>query len=573
MKIIFKSVLLWIEIILHGKLWSLLMFFITVLEGLIPAAQIFIFGKITSLFLNLSQNWIELLIYIAIYLSCSLITNVVPKLSEYISFMIKNETDIYTSEKLFSKILSLDYRYREESECIQLVSHSDNALNPYRITLILQDTCKLVSYIINLISIFIILVSINVIISILYLIFVGVSVVIMTKSMKSHTDFFMNQFAKDRIANQYKSNLYDINKVIEFKIYNAFDYMYNKWENYRTELNKVNMKYSMKQNVGYLASMFINQEPFMIISLLIYFLTGGASIQQASQIFESIRKMGGIANQLSIIIGTRATDLQYYKSYYLLQEKNSQVYPQFEVDNTSDDIIIKDLNFKYSENGFGLNNINMQIKKGTRVAIVGYNGSGKTTLTKLLLNLYKPDSGTISFSNSSNINYASVFQDYMIYNLTIRENIGFGSIDDMYNDEKILNVARQADIVQLIDKNGIDGTVGMEYGGVQFSGGESQRLALARAYMNTQSDLAVFDEPTSAIDALEESEFLKKIIEYTNDKTSVIVTHRLSTTTTADYVYVMDNGAIVEEGTHNELMERHGLYFDMFTVQAENYIV
>ena len=570
LKTIGKAVALWAEILLYGKVWAFLLCIITLICGLIPAVKIMVFGAITTAFLDMTGNWIKLLFFVGVYLLLDLLNNIIPTITQYLVFRVNYETDIYASEKLYHKILSLDYRYREQPECVRLVSHSEAALSPYRIVLILEDTSKMLTYCINLVSIFIILVQINVVITVLYLVFLVLSVVVMTKSMKNYNSFMMSKFEKDRVANQYKENLYDINKVIDLKVYNAFEYMYEKWKMYKAAVDRENIRHQGKRDFGYIGSMYLVGDVFLVVSLLIYLLSGGMSVTHASQIFEAVRNMSGIANQLSIIFGVRATDMQYYEAYAVLQEKKERTAAQVKgKSKDSGDVVVENMSFHYSDNGFGLKNINMNFRKGKRTAIVGYNGSGKSTLVKLLLGLYQPESGTVSCASAE---CATVFQDYLTYNMSLRENIAFGALDHLHDDDKILIAAQNAGIRYLLDNHGIDAEIGTEFGGLKFSGGESQRLAIARAYMKEQCGLVILDEPVSAIDALEESAFLHKLMEYTADKTSVIVTHRLSMTVAADYIYVMENGEVAEEGTHAELMAKEGLYYRMFSMQAANYV-
>ncbi len=246
-------------------------------------------------------------------------------------------------------------------------------------------------------------------------------------------------------------------------------------------------------------------------------------------------------------------------------------------------IVFQNVTFKYpnSERN-ALENINMTIRQGTTVAIVGDNGAGKTTLIKLLCHLYEVNAGqilidgqdinTIEDKDIKN-NISVLFQDYVLYHLTARENIGFGDIEKLHDEEGIKQAAQKAGIDGLIQ------TLRKQYETVlgrlfdeseELSIGEWQKLAMARAFFK-DAQIIILDEPTSALDPKAEYEIFKQFKEISKDKTAILVSHRFSTVKMADYIYVMEKERIVEEGTHDYLIQLNGKYAKMFTMQASNY--
>lgn len=229
-----------------------------------------------------------------------------------------------------------------------------------------------------------------------------------------------------------------------------------------------------------------------------------------------------------------------------------------------------------------LEGINLEIKAGETVALVGENGAGKSSLIKLICRLYDPSSGNIYLDNINlkefdpielRKNISAVFQDYSHYNLTVRENIGFGNLDLIYDDQKIAEAAKFSGANNVIKKLdfGYDSILGNEFAeGAELSVGEWQKIAIARAYLRA-SQIIILDEPTSALDPQAEAEILTKFAKLTENRTSIIITHRLSSIQFVDRILVLEKGVITEEGTHQELIKLKGIYAHLFNTQARFY--
>ncbi len=229
-----------------------------------------------------------------------------------------------------------------------------------------------------------------------------------------------------------------------------------------------------------------------------------------------------------------------------------------------------------------LDNISFEIKKGEKIAFVGYNGAGKTTLIKLLMRLYDCSDGEILY-NGQNIktfvpeNYrehiGAVFQDYKVFAATVAENVLGGAFDERDSDTvwSALEAASMAEKVRELP-NGINSQLTTEFNadGVGLSGGESQKIAISRVFARP-FELIIMDEPSSALDPVAEYELNNSILENAADKTVIFISHRLSTTQMADRIYMFDHGKIVEVGSHDSLMAIDGKYAEMYRVQAKKY--
>ncbi|MGM7684523.1 ATP-binding cassette domain-containing protein [Cytobacillus sp. Hm23] len=244
-------------------------------------------------------------------------------------------------------------------------------------------------------------------------------------------------------------------------------------------------------------------------------------------------------------------------------------------------ITIRDLTFRYV-NGVNpaLNKINMTIRKGEKIVILGDNGSGKSTLVKLILGLYQAPMRSISYDgiyqeeldletlwSKSSV----VFQDFIRYMLTLRENVAFGNIDNIASEDKIIETLNLVGFETRKFKNGLSSELGfMDDDSVNLSGGQWQRIALARALFG-ESELLVFDEPTSALDPLSELEFFDYLLSKIQDKTLLIISHRISIASKADKIIMMKDGEIKEFGTHEDLIKSKGHYYKMWKKQREWY--
>ncbi|MCD8006523.1 MAG: ABC transporter ATP-binding protein/permease [Oscillospiraceae bacterium] len=299
------------------------------------------------------------------------------------------------------------------------------------------------------------------------------------------------------------------------------------------------------------------------------------AVQQFTQNFNSF--LG-----LFINLKNNVNEASFYMDY-IKDEKYVQNGTE-KIDNC-EEIALENVSFKYPNQGQNaLNDVSFSIKAGSRIAIVGENGAGKTTLLKLILALYPPTSGKILINGETDINdvdlsswykqLSVVLQNSVNIPLTLEENIAFRGEKDI-DSGKIEDSIRFSGLEEKIDslpkKEKSVFSTRFDKEGVDFSGGEKQKISIARAYYR-DANILVFDEPSSALDPNAEYEFFKKIYELGRDKTVIFVSHRLSTVVKADQIIVIDKGQVAEMGTHDELMARNGLYCEMFTKQAENYI-
>ncbi len=229
-----------------------------------------------------------------------------------------------------------------------------------------------------------------------------------------------------------------------------------------------------------------------------------------------------------------------------------------------------------------LSGVNLRLRPGEKLALVGENGAGKTTLIKLLLGLYQPSAGRVLYNGVDGREIdpqvlrqrcAAIFQDFVQYQRTARENIGYGQAEALANQIRVERAATAGGSALLIESlaERYDTTLGRYFeGGQDLSRGQWQKLALSRAYFR-DSQVLVFDEPTAALDPRAELEVFRQFWALSEGKSAVFVSHRMASARVADRILVLSEGLVLAEGTHTELIERRGEYARMFSLQAQWY--
>lgn len=323
-----------------------------------------------------------------------------------------------------------------------------------------------------------------------------------------------------------------------------------------------------------------------ILVYIIFFVVAGdksqiglyASLTVASTaLASSLNDAASSVIQLLQCIANGEKIAEFFEAESEIEPKNKNTLPAPEVNY---EIEFKNVSFGYEQSSPVFKNFNLHIKPGQRIAIVGENGAGKSTLTKLLLRLYDADSGEILI-NSKDIrsydvhslrkNTGTVFQDIRVLAMSLRDNL---TVYNNLPDEKLCEILEKlglSDVLERVNGN-LDTMVSREFteDGIALSGGEAQKLMLARLF-TASFGLLILDEPSSALDPLAEAKLMQNVLDVSNTATTIMIAHRLSTVRNFDCIYHIENGEIIECGTHDELMSKNGKYREMFEKQGRNY--
>ena len=337
-----------------------------------------------------------------------------------------------------------------------------------------------------------------------------------------------------------------------------------------------------------------NQLPVFLVNCLLqivsYLYVGLKAIYGMISIGSALKYISAYANLVESVSGifyswieinVKAEYLSYFYDFMEIQNKQYQgTIPTEKRDDNEFEIEFRDVSFRYpNTENFVLRHVNQKIKIGTKTAVVGKNGAGKTTFIKLLCRLYEPTEGQILL-NGVDIRYydykdysrifSVVFQDFNLFSFSIAQNV---ACDKDFDEQKVTDCLERAGFGERLKTmpDGIGTNIyQMEDNGVEISGGEAQKIAIARA-LYKDAPFVILDEPTSALDPVAEYEIYQHFDKMVQGKTSIYISHRMSSCRFCDKILVFDQGQIVEEGNHEELMAGDGLYSKLWNAQAQYY--
>ena len=389
-----------------------------------------------------------------------------------------------------------------------------------------------------------------------------------------------------RLKRSYE-NLLSGSALKETRLLNMVPYVFQEWRRYSLEHARFDQTYNMRRQKLDVADDTL-RSGFLVATLLL----------TLRAIFRGLRPIGdfmyiqSIAEQYllslsSFVYATENIDtfLRQLTDYVAVMKL--PVFPEkSSVAIAEPSIVFDHVSFSYPRSSeLALRDMSLAIPFGSTVAIVGENGAGKTTLVKLLMGLYRPTAGSITVNGAAldTLDHAAyarslgvLFQDFQSYeDFTVRDAVWFGDVEKPRTDEAIYTALERAGAREFVEKLpqklGSYMSAWMDKdNGSDLSGGQRQRIAIARTLFR-DPDILIMDEPTSAIDAKAEYEIFKELEANRRGKTTILISHRFSTVRKADTIIVLSKGCSIEAGSHRELMERRGVYYDLFTKQAEGY--
>lgn len=455
----------------------------------------------------------------------------------------------------------------------------------------LQDTANLVSSFLSallkigtVIGLFLTLDYIFIIVAVIYCVQSWLTLKLMNKLFYQG---YLLDTPVNRKADYINGIFWGYQYVKELKLYRAYDFFTRRFADIKEQLKAL----KKKRVADLLKILFTSNlagsclKAFVNIYVIYQIVQGVYTVGDFTLIFASVtalsESMSGIINTIPNLKNNRKMIGSLIRLLDYGQEKppcGNAALP----DAGQMEITIDDVSFAYpnQKDQTVLQHISLKIREGEKIVIVGENGSGKSTFLKLLLGLYEPTEGTITVNGRECREYDQkerdrlfgvVFQDYLIYQISIAQNILFQEHFDEADEKLVweaLEFSGLADKVRGLEQ-GIHSVLSREFSeeGVFLSGGEYQRLAIARAYAR-KARWIVFDEPTSALDPIAANDIMTKLYRMGEHKTVICVSHRLATTSSSDRILVFDHGRIAECGNHRELMEKQGIYYQMFLKQA-----
>ncbi len=571
------------------------MMLFAILNGVIPAANSIVgasvlntlAGVITGDTVSFMPVVYLLIIQFALIFSSSIVGNIEGIVTNIAGELVSNHIKV----KIMNKAKEIDLSDFDKPSFYEKLENASREAQSRPIS-ILRSTFELISSIIS-ISIFIaVLSAVHPLASLVVFLLAIPSGIISFIYRRRNFRYIRGHSKERRQLNYYSGIMTDKNIVKEVKIYGLSDLFIGRYKEvfkgYFKGLKKLFVSEGLSNVAFSLVSATVNCVLFLYVARGVFdgkFLIGDYSLYTGA-----LNSVANGATRLIRIIVMIYEGTLFIDNLIEFMKQKRQIVASLDKGRTVEKgvphtIEFRNVSFSYPGSDKNvLSNINLTINGGESVVLVGLNGAGKTTLIKLITRLYDPTDGVIMLDghdireyDTSELYslYGIIFQDFGKYALSTSENITIGNIERAPNEENVRFAAEMSSADNFIEKlpEGYDTplTRVFEENGAELSQGQWQKLSVARAFYGG-NDILILDEPTASLDAIAEQEIFSKFDELRRDKTSIFVSHRLSSATTADKIVVIDGGEIAEIGNHRELMAKGGTYFELFSTQAKRYI-
>jgi len=559
---------------------------ITALAGLVPTAFIFINERFIDTVINYVDGTAttNALIIVCVLMTAISITPLIFNLlltfaNNAILRGLYRKFDL----ELLEKKINIKY---EAIECQKTQLILTKMSDPkYSVHVVFQSACLMVKFSIASIGLMVYFSQLNILFLPAFLAMFAITMTMQTFKRKRDIAVHWGNADGNRMRNQLRWHFFQQGSQQELRTFSSKDYLIKRWDEETKQMVDRQLAAENKNTIGRL---LIHLSTIAVTFFVMYTLIHGAvdNVYTLGMITASaagIAQFSMQSRQFSNSFAEMAVfreDIKYYNEFMALPNRDIGT----EQLNQNYEIEFKNVSFIYPNTDKQiLNDVNIKFDPGKNTAIVGENGSGKSTIVKLLAGLYKPTSGTITvggidlntISDEERFKlFGFVFQDINFYHTTLRENIAVGDYNKRNDDEALKLALKNADAEDLLKKvdNNLDTIVGyMNEQGITFSGGETQRLQIARAFLSPHK-FVVLDEPVASLDAFAESKMYESFLNFFKDKGVIAISHRLASAKMADEIIMLENGTVAAIGRHTDLLKTNKLYKTMFTLQAKNYV-
>ena len=482
---------------------------------------------------------------------------------------------------IIQKYKNLDYSCYEKSATYDIISRISK--NPgEKLKLIYWKIIEIIKILISLVGLVLVFRQASNLLIVIFILFLIPMLYENYKAGSLWYELYAKQTMDERKVAYYERLLTSKTSLIELIIYQATDYIKTLWEKQSEKMLKEKDATLQKVEKALLKkSLFATLWYICCTGILIHsVMTGHISVGLFIALFNTTLSIVGTITSLLETFGDFSKEIKevsYISSFFELKNTESRT---GHIDYPIHRIRFEHVSFAYpnSEKEV-LHDANFEIDLSRSTALVGENGSGKTTIIKLLCGLYRPTKGRIMIDDQDLNKLSSqeigklikvVFQDFYQYELTVRENIGFGNLGELDRDDKLNNALELVNLKDVKDL-GLDRNLGkLEMDGVDLSKGQWQRLAVSRLFL-TDTAYVILDEPTASMDPVSEYKMYQLFCSLMKSRGSLMISHRLASAKMADYILVLKHGNIIEQGNHDDLMKNQGIYYTLFCKQAEWY--
>ena len=562
----------------------------------IAALLLFLGGVVIDRVVNSAGtefSWLFVLAPLFFILGVRIFQSLIFAVDNLVQFLVGERVNNGASVALLEKAASLDLAFYESPQFYDRLYQAHQ--NMYRLRSALNNTINLVRQSFTLIAMFGLLSKLHPLAILLLAATTTPRVLFEGYSAKRRFELNLEYTRNYRITDYFQSLLLKRENIKELRVFGLSEYFVGRFLHYRELLIQ-----ALKRLLIHFLKLETSLDALSMVGLVILWIF---AVHQAAHGFISVGDLfvvfGAAQSSRMAIQGLFNSGGQIFENalfltrFFELLDLDPQTVkgalappparPVTKFPRLSKGIEFRNVSFHYPGNtDMVLKDLSFEIKPRTRLAVVGENGAGKTTLIKLLTRFYDPVNGSITIDGVDYREYdlidvrrniTVVFQDFVRYDVSVSDNIAIGQVDYLSDRQRVMNSARKGGAHQMISKlpSQYDTMLGRTYDeGIDLSGGEWQNLAISRAFMS-DAQLFVLDEPTAALDAFKEAELFNRFATLTQDRTVVFVSHRFSTVRMSDQIVVVDAGAIIENGSHSELMKIDGKYRQMFEAQASRY--
>lgn len=566
----------------YGQYYFILSFVLEIISALIfPISLVFMEKFVnTSIDYFLTRDNLNLLIrYLLLFLFTFFLVSNFNLFTNTVDIHLQRNIKKNISSEITDKFYNINYECFEDSNFNNTLKRMQN--NPdEKIFDIYKSYMSIIKSLISIVSVNIIISKISPIFSLTYSILIAVICYFDFMAMNEMNTMFNNQSYSERESDYFKKLLSDKHSLVDLRVYKAVNFIYEKFSkankekvDERISISIKNQKYFIVSNI--LISMWVISILYMAYKNI---MDASINIGLFVAVITSIDQILSLSENISYdfsFISQNILNLEHFEKFMSQKEEYNKV-NQNKIDSSF--IEFKNVSFTYpNTNDKVLDNISFKIDMNKTFALVGKNGSGKSTIIKLILKLYKADSGEILIGNI-NIDdisrsqlqdlFSVVFQDFSKYEITVRENVALSDINKIDDDMKIRNCL---DSFKLSKLDNLDQNLGkIREDGIDLSFGQWQKLALARAIFK-QAPFTIFDEPTSSLDPISENKMYENLHILSSTHGSIFVSHRLASCKMCDEIILIDDGKVKEYGSHKDLIYQNGLYKRMYEEQSSWY--
>ncbi|WP_044567054.1 ABC transporter ATP-binding protein [Anaerococcus provencensis] len=566
----------------YGQYFFILSFVLEIISALIFPLSLLLMEKFvnTSIDYFLTRGNLNLLIrYLLLFLITFFLVSNFDLFTNRVDIHLQRNIKKNISSEITDKFYNITYECFEDSNFNNTLKRMQN--NPdEKIFDIYKSYMSIIKSLISIVSVNIIISKISPIFSLTYSILIAVICYFDFMAMNEMNTMFNNQSYSERESDYFKKLLSDKHSLVDLRVYKAINFIYEKFSKANKDKIDERISTSIKNQKYYIASNILISIWVISILYMVYknIMDAYINIGLFVAVITSIDQILSLSENISYdfsFISQNILNLEHFEKFMSQKEEDDKV-SQSKIDPSF--IEFRNVSFTYpNTKDKVLDNISFKIDMDKTLALVGKNGSGKSTIIKLILKLYKADSGEILIGNRTidDISrsqlqdlFSVVFQDFSKYEITVRENVALSDISKIDDDMKIRNCL---DSFKLSELGNLDQNLGkIREDGIDLSFGQWQKLALARAIFK-KAPFTIFDEPTSSLDPISENKMYENLHILSSTHGSVFISHRLASCKMCDKIILIDNGKVKEYGSHKDLIYQNGLYKKMYEEQSSWY--